>query len=95
MAAEFLRFLACLDPRDIWYGLFSEHQGPDAPPWFRSLTDDEMSFEHAMRTLTRYCLVEAQYQAGSYNIHVCVHDWTVNGLNRRIGAHQTGSRLIV
>jgi hypothetical protein len=41
-----------------------------------------------MRTLTRYCLVESHRQTGSYSLHVCVHDWTLNGLNHDIDTSQ-------
>src|SRR5437763_424207 len=83
-AAQLLSFWAYLDHRDIWYDLFGGYQGTNAPAWFTQLTHDECSFEKAMRTLVRYCLAEAHYQAGSYSLHVCVHDWTLDGLNRDI-----------
>jgi tetratricopeptide (TPR) repeat protein len=89
-AAQLLSFLAYLDHRDIWYDLFCgyRYQGTNAPAWFTQLTHDEYSFEKAMRTLVKYCLAEAHYQAGSYSLHVCVHDWTLDGLNRDInGIH--------
>jgi tetratricopeptide (TPR) repeat protein len=87
-AAQLLSFLAYLDHRDIWYDLFCGYHGTNAPAWFTQLTHDEYSFEKAMRTLVRYCLAEAHYQAGSYSLHVCVHDWTLDGLNRDIkGIH--------
>jgi len=38
-----------------------------------------------MRILTRYCLVEAHYETRSYGLHPCVHDWTLDGLNHKIG----------
>ncbi|KIX05174.1 uncharacterized protein Z518_06046 [Rhinocladiella mackenziei CBS 650.93] len=56
--------------------------------WFTHLTQTEASFERAMRTLVRYGLVEARYQARSYSVHVCVHDWVFNHLNREIDADQ-------
>ena len=87
-AAQLLSFWAYLDHRDIWYDLFGGYQGTNAPAWFTQLTHNECSFEKAMRTLVRYCLAEAHYQAGSYSLHVCVHDWTLDGLNRDInGIH--------
>src|SRR5271154_2503222 len=41
-----------------------------------------------MTTLVRYGLVEGHYQTGSYSLHVCVHDWTLDGLNRDIDTSQ-------
>jgi tetratricopeptide (TPR) repeat protein len=94
LAAQLLRFLAYLDHRDIWYDLFRRYQGindirdVNTPIWFTQLSQSEVLFENAMKTLARYCLVEAHYDAGSYSIHVCVHDWTLNGLNREIDTDQ-------
>lgn len=102
LAAEFLRFLAYLDPREFWYELFCRrldrrngrwpswyellHRSRDRRHrlWFTKLTESETSFETAMRTLVKYCLVQVNYQTGSYSIQVCVHDWTMHGLNRQI-----------
>ena len=39
-----------------------------------------------MRMLADYCFVEAHPSTGSYSMHVCVHDWTLDGLNREIDA---------
>jgi len=41
-----------------------------------------------MQTLTRYCLVESHHQTGSYSLHMCVHDWTLTGLNAQIDTTQ-------
>jgi hypothetical protein len=80
-AAKLLAFLAYFDHQDIWYELLRAGQGADRPAWFTELISDKFSFESAMRTLTRYCLVESHGQTGSYSLHVCVHDWTLDGLN--------------
>lgn len=87
-AAHLLKFLAYLDNRDIWHDLLHHCQSADQPGWFTELAGDEFVFEDAMQTLTRYCLVESQYQTGSYSLHVCVHDWTIDGLNRDIDVTQ-------
>ncbi|KAK5181775.1 hypothetical protein LTR44_005975 [Exophiala sp. CCFEE 6388] len=88
LAAELLNFLAYLDHRDIWYDLFSKFPYNNAPLWFTQLTEDELSFGIAMKTLVRYCLVQANHQNESYSIHVCVHDWTLNMLNHQINANR-------
>ncbi|KAH0837138.1 Pfs, NB-ARC and TPR domain protein [Fonsecaea pedrosoi] len=87
-AAHLLRFLAYLDHQDVWFQLFTRVQGDNRPAWFTELAGDECVFEDTMHILTRYCLVEAHYQTGSYSLHVCVHDWTLEGLNQPIDARQ-------
>ena len=87
-AAKLLAFLAYFDHQDIWYELLRAGQSADRPAWFTELISDKFSFERAMRTLTRYCLVESHRQTGSYSLHVCVHDWTLDGLNRDIDTSQ-------
>jgi len=83
-SAHLLRFLAYLDHQDVWFQLFRRRQGDNQPAWFTEVAGDEFMFEDAMRVLTRYCLVEVHYQTGSYSLHACVHDWTLDGLNRQI-----------
>jgi tetratricopeptide (TPR) repeat protein len=102
-AAQLLAFLAYLDHQDFWFGLFAVDRQTTTslswkklihgrrkrrPPWFINLTKDELSFEKAMATLVRYCLVEMHHQTRSYSLHACVHDWTLNGLNRNVDAVQ-------
>ncbi len=87
-AANLLRSLAYLNGQDIWYGFLLGGQGGDQPPWFIDLASDEFVFEDAMQTLARYCLIEGRYQTGSYSLHVCVHDWTLDGLNHEIDPSQ-------
>ena len=83
-AAHLLRFLAYLDHQDIWYDLLQGGQGGDQPAWFTDLASNEFIFEDAIQTLTRYCLVESSHQTGTYSLHVCVHDWTLDGLNHNV-----------
>jgi tetratricopeptide (TPR) repeat protein len=80
-AANLLRLLAYFDHQDIWYELLQSGHGEDQPPWFTDLASDEFAFEDAMQTLIRFCLVEAHHETESYSLHVCVHDWTLKGLN--------------
>jgi tetratricopeptide (TPR) repeat protein len=87
-AAKLLAFLAYFDHQDIWYELLRTGQGADRPAWFTELISDKFSFESAMRTLTRYCLVESHHQTESYSLHVCVHDWNLDGLNHDIDSNQ-------
>ncbi|OQV11248.1 Tetratricopeptide repeat-containing protein [Cladophialophora immunda] len=87
-AAQLLRFLAYLDHQDIWFQLLEKGQGYNQPAWFTEIAGDEFVFEDVMRVLTRHCLVEAQYRIGSYSLHMCVHDWTLDGLNQQIDARR-------
>ena len=83
-AAHLLRFLAYLDHQDIWFQLLGKGLGVNQPAWFTAIAGDEFAFEDAMHVLTQYCLVEAHHQTGTYSLHTCVHDWTLNGLNQQI-----------
>lgn len=83
-AAMLLQFFAYLDHQDIWFDFFRYVDPKIAPAWFREVMQDEFIFEKAMRVLTNFCLVEPQYDTGSYSLHVCVHQWTLNNLNRVI-----------
>jgi hypothetical protein len=84
-AACLLRFFAYIDNQDIWYDLLSgARKESDHPPWFLDSVRDRFTFEDVIRVLTKFCLVEAHYQTGSYSLHVCVHDWTLNGLSRGV-----------
>ncbi|KAI1628663.1 P-loop containing nucleoside triphosphate hydrolase protein [Exophiala viscosa] len=87
-AAKLLRFLAYLDHRDIWFELLHCGRAGTRPAWFAEVEGDVFMFEDAMQTLTRYCLVETCHQTGSYSLHPCVHDWTLNALNYKIGTTQ-------
>ncbi|KAK5203135.1 hypothetical protein LTR96_011434 [Exophiala xenobiotica] len=87
-AAHLLRFLAYFDAQDVWFGLFGAGPREGQPTWFTALVGDEFVFEDAMRILTRFCLVEAHHQTGSYSLHACVHDWTLDGLNGQIDEKQ-------
>jgi tetratricopeptide (TPR) repeat protein len=87
-AAKLLAFLAYFDHQDVWYELLRTGHDADRPAWLTELISDKFSFESAMRTLTRYCLVESHHQTESYRLHVCVHDWTLDGLNHDIDSNQ-------
>ncbi|KAJ9618818.1 hypothetical protein H2204_012894 [Knufia peltigerae] len=73
---------------------------PPPPTWFQQLVggDDASIFDDTMRVLVCHCLVVEETQqhdeespsssssssSSSYRLHTCVHDWTLNGLNRII-----------
>ncbi len=84
LAARLLAFLAYLDHQHIWYELLSGCKDSNQPSWFRELTSQKFVFIEAMLVLTRYCLVETHHETDSYSLHTCVHDWTLDGLNREV-----------
>lgn len=54
-------------------------------PSLRRALSDELNFDKVMRRLQDYSLVESYESTGGYSLHACVHDWTLNYLNRNIG----------
>ena len=85
-AAQLMKLLAYFDHQDVWYGLLHAGIGPGRPTWFINLASDQVVFETTMRVLADFCLVEAHATTGSYNLHTCVHDWTLNSLNQAVDA---------
>ena len=83
-AVQLLTFLAYLDHHDIRYDLLCVSKDLDWPQWFCQLTSDQFRFMEAMALLTRYYLVETYHDTNSYSLHTCMHDWTLDGLNRVI-----------
>jgi tetratricopeptide (TPR) repeat protein len=84
-AAWLLKFFAYLDNRDIWYDLLrGAGKDRENPRWFIDSVGDKFMFESVMQVLTKYCLVETSHETGSYSLHVCIHDWTLNDLNQEV-----------
>jgi tetratricopeptide (TPR) repeat protein len=78
-AAKLLRLMAYLGNQDLWYELFQA--GTDTEPvWWSEITKNKVRFNYAMSKLHDYSLVEIRSQ--SYSLHACVHDWTLEFLNR-------------
>ena len=78
-AAELLRLMAFLDNQDLWYELF-QSGAEDRALWWLEVVKSKARFNRAMSKLHDYSLVEMG--AGSYSLHTCVHDWTLECLNR-------------
>jgi tetratricopeptide (TPR) repeat protein len=87
LSAKLLRFWAYFDNQDIWFELL-RHGDSEDPEWIRELTEDELSFNGAVRVLSDHGLVEAdmssqeRIESRGYSIHGCVHSWTVCVLNQ-------------
>ena len=90
LSAKLLQLWAYFDQKDLWYkllrhGRLVEIEGAD---WFRKLTEDELSFNMAVRILCNYGLVDPdvsfhdQARSRGYSMHSCVHSWTVFALNK-------------
>ena len=81
-AAELLRLIAYLDNQDLWYELF--RAGADTEPlWWSEVVKSKARFHYAMSKLQDYSLVEVRADGYGYSLHTCVHDWTLEFLNRR------------
>jgi hypothetical protein len=78
VSAILLRFWAYFDNQDIWLELL-QHANSEDPKWIRKLTEDEISFNGAVRVLSEHGLVEVQdsaldlVESQGYSIHSCVH----------------------
>ncbi|KAG4431661.1 hypothetical protein IFR05_012864, partial [Cadophora sp. M221] len=87
LSANLLRLWAYFDNQDLWLELL-QHDECDSPEWLRELTKDELSFDGAIRALSNYGLVEVatfsqeSTESKGYNIHGCVHSWTIYALNQ-------------
>ena len=78
-AAELLRLMAYFDNQDLWYELF-QAGAEDQPLWWSEMMGNKVRFNRAMSKLHDYSLVEPG--VGRYSLHTCVHDWTMEYLNR-------------
>jgi hypothetical protein len=76
-AANLLLLWACLDNKDVWYGLLSEasKQSADVLEWFPDIASNEVEFLRAVSLLRSYSLVEDVQDLVSYTTHPVVHRW--------------------
>jgi hypothetical protein len=88
LAAKLLQLWAYLDNQDVWFELLQKCQ-QDGPKWFSQLTEDQLSFDEAVRVLCEHALIEADVtlqdnreESLGYSMHSCVHLWTVHVLNQ-------------
>ena len=88
LAAKLLQLWAYLDNQDVWLELLQECPD-DGPVWFAELTEDQLSFDAAVRVLCDHALIEAEVMFGGgsskesrgYGMHSCVHAWTMHVVN--------------
>jgi tetratricopeptide (TPR) repeat protein len=86
-SAKLLKLWAYFDRQDVWFELLRQGSSADEG-WIQELTEDELSFNAAVRLLRDYGLVDADLSfqhlsgSGGYSVHSCVHSWTVFVLNK-------------
>ncbi|KAF2677607.1 HET-domain-containing protein [Lentithecium fluviatile CBS 122367] len=86
-SAQLLKLWAYFDKQDVWFGLLRHACSADNE-WIQKLTEDELSFNEAVRPLCEYGLVHPEPSLGQlsrsagYGVHSCVHSWTISVLNR-------------
>lgn len=85
-AAQLVKLLAYFDNQAIWYDLLHTGTRADLPKWLRDVSDDSLGFESAMRVIVDYNFLEIRTATSAYSMHMCVHDWTLGGLNQTIDA---------
>ena len=85
LSANLLKLWAYFDREDVWFELLQHGRSIDCD-WIQELTEDELSFNEAVRLLCNYGLVDSDSSSheGSrgYSMHSCVHSWTVSVLNK-------------
>ncbi len=87
LSAKLLHLWAYFDNQDLWFELL-RRGNIEGPQWLQELTQDELSFNAAIRALCDHGLVEAdsssqeRIESRGYSIHHCVHSWTIHVLNQ-------------
>jgi tetratricopeptide (TPR) repeat protein len=105
LAAKLLKLWAYFDRQDVWFELLRHGRLVDSG-WIAQLTEDELSFNKAVRVLCSYGLIDPEIssheQLGSrgYSMHNCIHAWSLSVLNKewdddmaRLALHCTGSEV--
>ncbi|KAJ4855360.1 tetratricopeptide repeat domain-containing protein [Trichoderma breve] len=87
-ASLLLRQWAYFDSKDLWYELLQNGRSHKLD-WLRDLTKDRIPFRTTMRLICDHGLAQAgtpitsqEEETAGYSVHVCVHSWMINVLNR-------------
>lgn len=89
-AANFLKFWAYLNNKDIWFELFTPFrtspwfEKADTPIWFKHAVGTLAKFKGVVLTLLAYCMIEANIESGAYSMHPVVHDWCYETYGRSL-----------
>jgi tetratricopeptide (TPR) repeat protein len=88
-AEKLLQLWGYFDNQDVWFELLQECPRGSLE-WFSELTEDQISFDEAVRVLSDYALVEADatsrtdsFESQGYSMHSCVHSWTKHVVNEK------------
>ena len=99
--ANLLLLWACLDNKDLWYGLLaragmnSTEVAESLSEWLARVASDEVEFVAAMRLLRSYSLVEGLQDVSGYATHPVVHRWAFHILDKKQRAVFTGLAIAV
>jgi hypothetical protein len=80
-AANLLLFWACLNNKDLWYGLFARAKikfiivADYLSEWLPNIANNEVEFIAIMQLLRSYSLVEGLQDLAGYATHPVVHRW--------------------
>jgi hypothetical protein len=80
-AANLLLFWACLNNKDLWYGLLAEAEirstvvADYLSEWLPNIANNEVEFVATMQLLRSYSLVESLQDLAGYATHPVVHRW--------------------
>jgi hypothetical protein len=80
-AANLLLLWACLDNKDLWYGLLARGGTESAAvakflsEWLADVANNEVAFVAAIRLLRSYSLIEGLQDLAGYSTHLVVHRW--------------------
>jgi tetratricopeptide (TPR) repeat protein len=87
LSIKLLKLWAYFDNQDLWFELLRDGDS-NGPEWLSQLTQDELTFTQAVRTLCEYGLAEGdkslkenEIESRGYSMHSCVHSWTIHVLN--------------
>ncbi|KAF1936850.1 hypothetical protein EJ02DRAFT_413325 [Clathrospora elynae] len=88
ISSKLLQLWAYFDNQDLWFELLREGR-TSGPEWLSQLTEDQLSFNEAIRVLCNYGLVDVDksskgnvVESQGYAMHSCVHSWTVYVVNQ-------------
>jgi tetratricopeptide (TPR) repeat protein len=86
-SAWLLELWAYFDKQDVWFGLHRHACNADDKS-IQKLTEDELSYNKAVRLLCKYGLAHPEPSLSQvsrsigYGVHSCVHSWTISILNK-------------
>jgi len=88
LSTKLLQLWAYFDSQDLWFELLREGSSRGLE-WLSQLTEDELSFNQAIRVLCNYGLADVDkaeennvIESKGYSMHSCVHSWTISVLNQ-------------